>query len=163
MNASHVKSLATQQAITHAGFSRNSHTLLDCLRSWCRHLASRLFRMFSGRSSNGQGEPSQIFVSRLSQDDVQAAIERVLGRGLLSSERAAFDDGWRPQGLLSAEDSYAFRVASPNYRGLAALVYVSALAADGYARGDVRPLVLVETALVTRENPGVNSTVEFVD
>ena len=163
MNASHVKSLATQQAITHAGFSHNSHTLLDCLRSWCRHLASRLFRLFSGRSSNGQSEPSQIFVSRLSQDDVQTAIERVLARRLLSSEVNAFQQAWRPQGLLDADDTYAFRVASARYLGRAASVFIYVLAADGYARFDRKPLKLVESALVTLENPGLNTPVQFVD
>lgn len=109
-------------------------------------------------------EESQVkFVSRLRAEDVSSAVERVLGRRLLVSERTAFDIGWRPQGLLSAEDSYAFRVASPNYKGLAALVYVSALAADGYGRDDEKTLELVESSIVTLENAGVNTPVEFLD
>jgi hypothetical protein len=159
MNASHVKSFATQRAITHAGFSHNSHTLFDCLRTW----ASRLFRLFSGRLSNGQGEPSQIFVSRISQGDVETAIKRVLGRRLLRSEVSAFQQAWRPQVLLNADDSYSFRVASARFLGRAVSVFVYALAADGYAKFDSKPLALVECALVTIENPGVNSPAEFID
>ena len=109
-------------------------------------------------------EPREKFASRVSAEKVLAAVQRVLGRPLLASERAAFDDGWRPQGLLDARDSYTFRVASHRFLGNgAAVVYVYSLAADGYARGDVRSLVLVETAQVARENSGINSTVEFVD
>ena len=108
-------------------------------------------------------EPREKFASRVSAAKVIAAVQRVLGRPLLASERAAFDDGWRPQGLLSADDSYAFRVASPNYKGLAALVYVSALAADGYGRDDEKKLELVESSIVTLENAGVNTPVEFLD
>ena len=123
-----------------------------------------LFCRFFRRKTKPVEEPREKFASRISAEKVLAAVQRVLGRPLLASERAAFDDGWRPQGLLDARDSYTFRVASHRFLGNgAAVVYVYSLAADGYARGDVRSLVLVETALVTRENPGVNSTVEFVD
>lgn len=121
-----------------------------------------LRRLFSSRRSYNN-PPSQIFVSRLSQDDVQTAIKRVLGRRLLSSEVSAFQQAWRPQGLLDADDSYSFRVASARYLGRAASVFVYALAADGYARFDSKPLALVECALVTIQNPGVNSPVEFID
>ncbi|MBR4616411.1 MAG: hypothetical protein IKO55_12450 [Kiritimatiellae bacterium] len=108
-------------------------------------------------------EPREKFASRVSAEKVLAAVQRVLGRPLLASERAAFDDGWRPQGLLSADDGYAFRVASGLYLGRAATVRVFALASDGYGRDDDMPLSLVETALVTLESAGVNSPVEFVD
>ena len=123
-----------------------------------------LFCRFFRRKTKPVEEPREKFASRVSAEKVLAAVQRVLGRPLLASERAAFDDGWRPQGLLDAGDAYSFKVASPRFLGYgAAVVYVYSLAADGYARGDVRSLVLVETALVTRENPGVNTTVELVD
>lgn len=121
-----------------------------------------LRRLFSSRRGYNN-PPSQIFVSRLSQDDVQTAIKRVLGRRLLSSEVSAFQQAWRPQGLLDADDTYAFRVASARYLGRAASVFIYALAADGYARFDRKPLKLVESALVTLENPGLNTPVQFVD
>lgn len=127
---------------------------------YVKSLICRFFR----RKTKPVEEPRETFASRVSAAKVVDAVQRVLGRPLLASERAAFGDGWRPQGLLDAGDAYSFRVASPRFLGNgAAVVYVYSLAADGYAHGDVRPLVLVETALVTRENPGVNSTVEFVD
>ena len=122
-----------------------------------------LFCKFFRRKTKPVEEPREKFASRVSAAKVIAAVQRVLGRPLLASERAAFDDGWRPQGLLSADDSYAFRVASPNYKGLAALVYVSALAADGYGRDDEKKLELVESTIVTLENAGVNTPVEFLD
>ena len=122
-----------------------------------------LFCRFFRRKTKPVEEPREKFASRVSAAKVIAAVQRVLGRPLLASERAAFDDGWRPQGLLSADDSYAFRVASPNYKGLAALVYVSALAADGYGRDDEKKLELVESSIVTLENAGVNTPVEFLD
>ena len=122
-----------------------------------------LFCRFFRRKTKPVEEPREKFASRVSAAKVIAAVQRVLGRPLLASERAAFDDGWRPHGLLSADDSYAFRVASPNYKGLAALVYVSALAADGYGRDDEKKLELVESSIVTLENAGVNTPVEFLD
>lgn len=122
-----------------------------------------LFCRFFRRKTKPVEEPREKFASRVSAAKVIAAVQRVLGRPLLASERAAFDDGWRPQGLLSADDSYAFRVASPNYKGQAALVYVSALAADGYGRDDEKKLELVESSIVTLENAGVNTPVEFLD
>ena len=118
------------------------------------------------RISSAQKEIPQFprFVSRVSETKVIAAIERVLGRKLLASERTAFECGWRPQGLLSADDAYSFRVGSPHYLGYAAVVYVDSLAIDGYARFDDKPLALVERALVTIENAGVETpVVEIID
>ena len=122
-----------------------------------------LFCRFFRRKTKPVAEPREKFASRVSAAKVIAAVQRVLGRPLLASERAAFDDGWRPQGLLSADDGYAFRVASGRYLGRAATVRVFALASDGYGRDDDMPLSLVESALVTLESAGVNSPMEFVD
>ena len=158
---SHVKSFAINQ--THVGFSHNSHAVWGCLRSGCRRLASLLLGSRLGQQRSSHAEPSPRFVSRLREDDVLAAVQRVLARPLLASERAAFDAGWRPQGLLTADDSYTFRAASPNYEGCAAIVYLFALAADGYGRADEKQLSLVEVALVTLENPGVYTPLEFLD
>lgn len=126
------------------------------------NLKSFIARLF-GHKTKPVEEPREKFASRVSAAKVLGAVQRVLGRPLLASERAAFDDGWRPQGLLSDDDAYAFRVASGRYLGRAATVRVFALASDGYGRDDDMPLSLVETALVTLESAGVNSPVEFVD
>ena len=120
-----------------------------------------LWRRSSAQKENPQ--PPR-FVSRVSETKVLAAITRVLGRKLLGSERCAFYCGWRPQGLLSADDAYSFRVGSPHYLGCAAVVYVDSLAIDGYARFDDKPLALVERAFVTTENAGVETpVVEIID
>jgi hypothetical protein len=103
------------------------------------------------------------FVSRLRENQLAEAAEELLGRRLLASERAALEEGFRPQGLLSPDDSYAIRIASPRFLGRGVIALVRALALDGYGRDDDRPLIMAESALLTFGHAGVETPVVVVD
>ena len=125
-----------------------------------KKIASWLAGLFFGRPNHAT-KPR--FVSRLREEQLAEAAEHLLGRRLLASERAALEEGFRPQGLLSPDDEYCFRIASPRFLGRGVIALVRALALDGYGRDDDRPLLLAETALVTFENAGVETQVMIVD
>ena len=128
--------------------------------------ANRVLAWLAGRllgKSQRSTKNMPRFVSRLRAEQLAEAAELLLGRRLLASERAALEEGFRPQGLLSPDDEYCFRIASPRFLGHAVFAFVYALAIDGYACDDTKPLQLTEQAILTFENPGVETPVVVVD
>ena len=92
------------------------------------------------------------FVGRLNYDSVVGFLEKALGRGMTSVEIAALDENFRPQGLLTPDDCYAFKLASRRYRGAyAPEVEFFGTAVGGYADG-CPDLELAETVSVHLDN-----------
>lgn len=98
------------------------------------------------------------FVSRLSEADLCAAVQQVLGRRMYTSELESFRQAWR--GLLDADDAYFFQLETPRLGHVASLFFF-ALASDGYAKFDSSELTLIEAAIVTLD--GEDSSVVFLD
>lgn len=75
-------------------------------------------------------------VGRLDYDQVATFIEDALGRRLTGVETAALEENYRPQGLLTPDDCYTFRLSSPRYLGSCAPeIEISGTAVSGYANG----------------------------
>jgi len=126
--------------------------------AWRRPEKARMTNPSGQRSECPSPSPSCVFVSHVSEEAIVKGLEALYGRRLLDSERAAVEEGFRPQGLLDENDAYAFRAASPRYRGRgAARVQVDSLALDHYGRFDDEPVELAEIAYLDFEEGGIAS------
>ena len=86
------------------------------------------------------------FESRLREEELIGLAERSLGRQLRKGELNAIWLGFRPQGLLDAEDSYCFSLFPGRHKGSSVpLIEVYPVALSGYVNGS-SALVLSEGA-----------------
>ena len=100
------------------------------------------------KQQTAMDEPSFRFVGRLSSEEIGDFIEKSLGRRLTQVEVAAFEEGFRPYGLLDPDDCYSIRLASPHYLGsFAPELDFFGTAVGGYADGEMQ-LKLAETVAI---------------
>lgn len=112
-------------------------------------LAEWLARLFGhAKQQPAADEPSFRYVGRLGSEEIGDFIEKSLGRRLTQVEVAAFEEGFRPYGLLDPDDCYSIRLASPHYLGsFAPELDFFGTAVEGYADGEVQ-LKLAETVSI---------------
>ena len=114
----------------------------------CKGFFVRLLKDVFGQKGSVVHNSGFEFVGRLDLDEVRDFLEASLRRRLTSVETAALDEGFRPQGLLTPDDSYSFKLASRRYRGAhAPEVEFFGTAVRGYADGCPN-LQLAETVSV---------------